>query len=401
MNTRPTTNQEVIRKKELYRPILMILCGLFLASRANAGLWDQFIDEKDGMIDMSHYVLDNATGFMPLPIIVTEPALGGIGLGAALAFFHEDKSEKARRQRGEIESPQLPPSVSGFAAAYTANESWLGAGFHQGSYKKDSIRYVGAIGTASINLRFYGRNDGSNISDDGESFEINGGFLFQDLRFRLGQSRFFLGAEYTYLNSEVRFDNAGIPDIGNENLDAASAGAGPILFFDSRDNYFTPESGFDAKLVYSFYRKGLGSDFEFDKFKTNAHAFWMVRDDVQLAVRGDVKAITSGFAPFWEVPYIDLRGIPVLRYQGEVTTVGEVEGRWDLNSRWSINGFLGAGRAADTLSDIENASTRITRGVGFRYLIMRLLKARAGIDIAWGPEEAAVYLTFGSAWSRD
>ena len=401
MSARHVISQKKRGTKKLPRFLFLYTFGGFLASNANAGLWDRFIDEQDGMLDMSHHVLDNATGFMPLPIIVTEPALGGIGLGAALAFFHEDESEKARRQLGEIESPELPPSVSGFAAAYTANESWLGAGFHQGSYKKDSIRYTGAIGTASINLRFYGRSDRNTISDDGESFEINGGFLFQDLRFRLGQSRFFLGAEYTYLNSEVKFDNAGIPDIADETLDAASAGAGPILFFDTRDNYFTPESGFDAKLGYSFYRKGLGSDFNFDKLKTNAHAFWMVRNDLQLAFRGDVKAITSGFAPFWEVPFIDLRGIPVLRYQGEVTTVGEVEGRWDFNPRWSINGFVGAGRAADNLSDIENASTRLTRGVGFRYLIMRLLKARAGIDIAWGPEEAAVYLTFGSAWSRD
>lgn len=401
MNIRCVTGQAKIHSRKLPRFLLGCACSCCLAVTADAALWDQFIDEKDGMIDMSQFVLDSAAGFMPLPIVITEPALGGFGLGAALAFFHEDKGEKARRQIGEIELPELPPSVSGVAAAYTANESWLGAGFHQGSYKKDSIRYTGVVGTASINLRFYGRSDRGNISDDGESFEINGGFIFQDLRFRLGQSRFFLGAEYSYLNSEVKFENPGIPDIGNENLDAASAGAGPILFFDSRDNYFTPETGFDAKLVYAFYRPGLGSDFNFDKFKTNAHAFWMVRDDIQLAVRGDAKAITSGFAPFWEVPFIDLRGIPVMRYQGEVTTVGEVEGRWDLNSRWSINGFVGAGRAADTLSDIENASTHITRGVGFRYLMMRLLKVRAGIDIAWGPEEAAVYLTFGSAWSRD
>lgn len=338
---------------------------------------------------------------MPVPIIITEPALGGFGAGAALAFFHESKEEKARRLSGEIEAPELPPGISGVAAAYTANDSWVGAGFHQGSYRKDTIRYTGAIGAAGINLKFYGRDENSTLPDDGASFSIDGRFLFQDIRFRMGNSKWFLGGEYTYLSSDVTFDIPGLPGIGNEKLESSSAGAGLIAFYDSRDNYFTPVSGVDGKLVYTFYREGLGGDFDFDKLKASSHAFWMVRDDVQLAVRGDIKAITSGLAPFWEVPFIDLRGIPIMRYQGEVTAVAEVEGRWDLDSRWSINGFVGAGQAADEFSNIGDVSTRVTKGVGFRYLMMRLLKARAGIDIAWGPEESAIYLTFGSAWGMD
>lgn len=353
------------------------------------------------MLDLSNFVLNNATGFMPVPIIITEPALGGFGAGAVLAFFHESKEEKARRLSGEIEELEIPPGVSGLAAAYTVNDSWFGAGFHQGSYKKDTIRYTGAIGAAGINLKFYGRQEDSVVSDDGASFSIDGRFLFQDILFRLGNSKWFLGGEYIYLGSDVSFDIAGLPELSNEKLESNSAGAGLIVFYDSRDNYFTPVTGVDGKLVYTFYREGLGSDFDFDKLKVNSHAFWMVRENVQLAVRGDVKAITNGFAPFWEVPFIDLRGIPAMRYQGEVTVVGEVEGRYDLDSRWSINGFVGAGQAADERSHIGDVSTRVTKGIGFRYLMMRLLRARAGIDIAWGSEESAIYLTFGSAWGMD
>ena len=379
----------------------LILGSSTHTSSIRAFTWDQFFDKEDGMLDMSTFVLDNTTGFMPLPIIITEPALGDFGAGAALAFFHESREEKARRQRGEIDVLQLPPSVSGVAAAYTANDSWLAAGFHQGSYKQDNIRYVGALGAAKINLKFFGRDESGSIDDDGAEFTIDGSFLIQDLRFRVGKSKLFLGGEYIYFNSDTRFDVPGLPEISNERLSATTAGAGLLAFYDSRDNYFTPVSGVDAKFVYTFYRDGLGSDFDFDKLKTNAHGYWMVRDDVQLALRGDYKAITSGFAPFWEVPFIDLRGIPMLRYQGEATAVAEVEGRYDFTPRWSVNGFLGAGRAADDFSSLGDASTRVTKGIGFRYLIMRLLRARVGIDIARGPEETAIYLTFGSAWSRD
>ena len=387
-----------IRSKLIYSSTLV---ALFTLEASYAGTWDQFLDEKDGMFDMSSFVLDNSTGFLPLPIIITEPALGGFGAGAALAFFHESKEEKARRQQGKIEEPKLPPSVSGLAAAYTLNDSWLGPGFHQGTYKQDSIRYVAARGTAEINLKYYGRAQSSRINGNGEKFNIDGNFLFQDIRFRLGNSKLFLGGEYVYLNSETRFNIPDLPEISKEQLSASTAGAGLIAFYDTRDNYFTPVSGIDAKIVYTFYREGLGSDFKFDKFKANTHGFWMVKNDLQLALRLDAKAITSGLAPFWEVPYIDLRGIPILRYQGEVTAVAEFEGRYDINSRWSINGFIGAGQAADEFSNLGDVPTRVTKGNGFRYLIMRLLKARVGIDIARGPEETAYYLTFGSAWSRD
>ena len=37
-------------------------------------------------------------------------------------------------------------------------------------------------------------------------------------------------------------------------------------------------------------------------------------------------------------------------------------------------------------------------GVGFRYLLARRLGLAAGFDLARGPEETTIYLTFGNAW---
>ena len=41
---------------------------------------------------------------------------------------------------------------------------------------------------------------------------------------------------------------------------------------------------------------------------------------------------------------------------------------------------------------------RIQYGVGIRYLMARMLGMRLGIDVAWGPEDTAVYLTVGHNW---
>ena len=35
-----------------------------------------FFDEVDDQFDMGHHIAENAVGFLPVPIIITEPAVG-------------------------------------------------------------------------------------------------------------------------------------------------------------------------------------------------------------------------------------------------------------------------------------------------------------------------------------
>ena len=78
---------------------------------------------------------------------------------------------------------------------------------------------------------------------------------------------------------------------------------------------------------------------------------------------------------------------------------GEPEVRWNFHPRISAVGFLGFGRAADDWSDISDATTRDTQGLGIRYHTARKLGMYAGIDVAKGPEETYWYITMGSAWN--
>jgi hypothetical protein len=39
-----------------------------------------------------------------------------------------------------------------------------------------------------------------------------------------------------------------------------------------------------------------------------------------------------------------------------------------------------------------------TGGAGFRYLIARRLGLQAGVDVAFGPDDPAIYLQIGHAW---
>ena len=104
--------------------------------------------------------------------------------------------------------------------------------------------------------------------------------------------------------------------------------------------------------------------------------------------------------PFYLIPYISLRGVPVMRYQGKATLVTEGELRWDFLRRWSIMGYGGVAKAFDDWSEIGDAKLVYSVGSGFRYLLARSFKLRLGIDVARGPEEWAYYIVFGSNWLK-
>ena len=118
---------------------------------------------------------------------------------------------------------------------------------------------------------------------------------------------------------------------------------------------------------------------------------------VTLGLRLDSQWV-NGTAPFYAVPYIQLRGIPAFRYQDETVLMGEVEATWQVVPRWSILGFAGSGRASDTLDQLDTATSRNTFGTGFRYLIARKYGLHSGVDVAAGPEDTYVYIQIGSAW---
>ena len=102
--------------------------------------------------------------------------------------------------------------------------------------------------------------------------------------------------------------------------------------------------------------------------------------------------------PPYVLPYVDMRGIPAVRYQGKAVAVAEVEAIWKASPRWRFNFFGGGGRAAESFSDLSDAEVANSYGTGFRYLIARRYGMTMGVDIARGPEETAWYIQAGSSW---
>ena len=105
---------------------LILLAIVFAGNSALAdGFWSQFVDPGDGRLDASAFLADNAYGFLPVPIIITDPAVDG-GLGAVGLFFHETDEQKEQRLealRNEESGAQflLTPSISAVATTGTGS----------------------------------------------------------------------------------------------------------------------------------------------------------------------------------------------------------------------------------------------------------------------------------------
>ncbi|HBO79836.1 MAG TPA: glyceraldehyde-3-phosphate dehydrogenase, partial [Cupriavidus sp.] len=65
-----------------------------------------FFDPEDGKLDMSDFLL-NHKGALPVPTIITEPAVG-YGFGLGLLFFSESMADAAAEARASGKGPAPP-----------------------------------------------------------------------------------------------------------------------------------------------------------------------------------------------------------------------------------------------------------------------------------------------------
>lgn len=390
--------------------LLLILIGLHCAlpafgneaestnaPPAEKSLKELMTDPVDGDLDLSQW-LGTASGILPVPIIIAEPAVG-YGGGLALLYFHDSIQNNAKKMKeknpdGTKKTPP-PPSISGVAAIGTENGTWGGAAFHMGVWKEDTIRYIGAAGYVSVNYDYY--------TSSGQALPVNldAAFLLQQATFRLGKSNFFMGGNYKFLSSTASLETATIfdPPLRGDDETLKSGGLGGILAYDSRDNIFTPNRGLSSKAEWTHYDSWLGSDNQFDVLNLKNRTWLPLTESLVLGLRGD-GAFSGGDIPFYMKPFILMRGIPAMRYQGDHVLTAEAELRWDFTQRWSLLGFAGAGwTAEDSLSDFGNSDAIPAGGFGFRYLLAHMFNLRTGIDIGFSEEDRAIYFTIGSAWA--
>jgi len=401
-------------RKATFSLFIALLVVFFAPIPARADFASQFLDPVDGKFDVSTYLSENAFGFLPVPVVITEPAVD-YGLGMMGLFFHEDEDSAATRKATMMDSDNaaahlMPPSVSAVFAAYTGNESWILAGGHLGFFKQGKIRYMGGGGYGDINLDYYSIGDTELTRP--LSLKTKAAVVMQSLKFQIAELPVFFGPSHKFIDAELSpAGNLGAvlppstpPELEDKitdllTHDVTTSGLGLVVELDTRDNIFSPTTGYYYDFSYLAYRDAIGSDIDYDSYSLTGLNYFRLTPSLRAAIRlsGEIADSDERLPPFAQ-PALSLRGIPAARYQGTHVGVLEAEVTWEIDNRWSILGFAGAGRAADSNSSFDSASSRVSKGLGFRYQLARRYGFHMGIDVARGPEDTVFYIQAGSAW---
>jgi hypothetical protein len=350
-------------------------------------------DTLDNALDLSDYVI-NMHGFVPWPVIISEPALGNFGGALALVFMSPKKSLHG-------EDKFRFPDVTGAAGMYTLNNSWGGGALRQGTVPAIGLRYTVGAGYADVNMDYY--RTLKFVGDTKFQFNLKPIFAMADFSENLYKNRIFAGVRYMFTNMKVS------TDIDHEKLDSifdylmSDKNMGILGLYaelDYRNSMFTPDKGIRFKATYYVARSWLGSDFDVNRLELLFNGFTQPYHWWVCGLRAEYQQVDDG-APFYYLPYVVMRGFPMMKYQGQKVLMLETEQRFDVTRRWSILGFFGTGKTWSDSEFLKDDGWHFAGGTGFRYLVARLFKLRMGIDIAYGPDnQFAYYIVFGHNWNR-
>jgi hypothetical protein len=348
---------------------------------------DLVTDDEDGRFDVSEMLFFSPYSFLPIPILITEPAVG-YGAGLAPVWFHQ----KPDPSTGQL----VPPSVSLLAGFGTNDGSRGGGGGHFHSWKQDTWRLRGFAGRVSLDLESAGV---STEADGDRTFEYSLDstlLLLEGSRKILPRTR--LGLRYLYLDSDVGIGGGDPSSDRSISGDSAIGGLGIFLDFDSRDNVMSPTRGHRVELRPTFFAEAFGGDAGYVQVDAAYTGFWN-RGPLGFALRLDGGWIQVE-APFYAKPFVTLRGVPAAALLGQEVLSAESEIDWNITSRWTLLAFAGAGRTTNDFRALGEVDRDIhTGGIGFRYLLARVLGMRAGLDLAWNSEgDHAFYIIVGNPW---
>ena len=93
------------------------------------------------------------------------------------------------------------------AGAVTGNGSWFVGGGHMGFFKQGRIRYMGGGGYGDVNLDFFGVGDVELVNPvelNTQAFAV-----VQKLKFKVGDSSFFIGPVQSYVNASIKPNSLG------------------------------------------------------------------------------------------------------------------------------------------------------------------------------------------------
>jgi hypothetical protein len=307
--------------------LALLLVFLFLsglkATAQGKEKYGLFRDSLDHAFDISNWLLSKQ-GFLFVPKLITEPAVG-YGLAGTAVYFHSSYSKK-----------HGPPSMSGIMGGGTENGTWFAGAFHVGFWKQDRIRYLGAIARTSPNVAFYGSGNIELPDNKSVNLNLDSWFLIQQIKFRIAETGVFIGGRYMFFKTDNTFElPINVPEFDTIRSKSTLSEASAVFDYDTRNNIFTPTKGCFFELTGTYSDTWMGGEALYGRIALTLIGYVPVNDKLVLGLRHE-SHYTFGDVPYYARPIVDMRGVPLMKYQNKNTTVFEGEMSWNLYRRWTF-----------------------------------------------------------------
>ena len=252
--------------------------------------------------------------------------------------------------------------------------------------------------------KFYGYGSNSEEIDNPDYFTQNFGI---NLNFQADVSeKFEIGAIYDFLYTNV-IDKKNNPFLNNNSVlgseGGISSGLGLKLVWDSRDYVYLPTTGGYYIVSAVYYKKVLGSDFEFNDYLIDLRRYFKITQGHILTFQlyGN---FARGFPPFYEMPRlggdVTMRGYYEGRYRDRNFVATQAEYKTWLVEKWKLGVVLfgGVGDVAYELDDLKVKDFKYSYGFGFRYIFDEKERLTVRADFGFGKNTSGVYFAMQEAF---
>jgi outer membrane protein assembly factor BamA len=335
---------------------------------------------------------DQGPNFVALPFPITNGAIGnGAAVVGALLYKFDDASQG---------------SSTGLGGFYTQSNSYAFGVQQKANFDEDRyhFRFEGAY--YSVNYGFYGV--GQQAGAAGQSIPLHqyGYGIIPEFLFRIAP-HIYIGPRFRYITATSSVDLSAIEtrfhlDLSHQ-LAVKTAGAGPVIEYDSRDRQYWPRHGSYARFEANFASnttgtRGGGSYQAYDGFY---NGYSEINENSVIAYRGSFCAV-SDHSPFFDLCTYgnnnDLRGYSPGQYRDKTSFALQAEYRWQFFHRFGLVAFGGVGGVAPDFGDYRLKSLLPAAGAGLRYRVLEDDQLNIGIDVAAGKHSSEYYFRIGEAF---
>ena len=344
---------------------------------------EESVNEIIGDSQLSEALASKTGQWVLAPMPVSNPTVGS-GLQAVLLYLHPKNNESSYN------------TTTGLVGLYTDTSSWFTGLFHDNSLLQDKIRFTGFIGQGKFNLRFYGIGDAPAIGDQSYPYQFE---VFVTSLKVLGRipstGHWFGGLQYLYIDSTTTIETSNLlPGLPNISSTLKTAGLGPLITFDTRDNNYYPTRGQWIEAKWLNYDEGWGGDNAYSKTTLFANYYQPAVDSLTVAYRMRLQS-SAGDVPYFDLPTLQMGGFSRGRYRDDTTLSLHAEGRYKFKPRWGVIGFYETGWYNNSVSEIFDGRRIKSFGAGVRWQVTKEQPMHLGIDAAFSTDDQAIYVQVG------